>query len=108
MSAGKQMFSGQRVLIFGGDYIGSEYERVLSGHNLVIEWRSGFKNLADLKSGLGQPDLIVVVVRQISHTLLRELVATIAHHSLPVLYSSRRGVSGILSDLTEYFGVGGL
>ncbi|EKD80897.1 MAG: hypothetical protein ACD_39C02106G0002 [uncultured bacterium] len=103
VSVEQRQFSGQRVLIFGGDYVGSEYERVLSAHGLNVEWYSGFKNLAELKNGFGSPDLIVVVVRQISHTLLRELVAIIARDSLPVLYSSRRGITGILADLTRYF-----
>jgi len=97
------IFSGQRVKIFGGDYVGSEYERALSQYNLNVEWHSGFKNLTGLKTGLGRPDLIVVIVRQISHTLLRELVTAVARESLPVLYSSRRGISGILAELSEYF-----
>lgn len=100
----KKQFAGQRVLIFGGDYVGSEYERVLSGYNLNVEWHSGFKTLAALKSGSGRPDLVMVIVRQISHTLLRELVTMVARDSLPVLYSSRRGISGVLADLGEYFG----
>jgi len=99
-------FSGQRVLIFGGDYVGSEYERALAKYNLDVQWHSGFKNLAELKNGLGRPDLVVVIVRQISHTLLRELVAAVAHDALPVLYSSRRGISGVLADLTDHFNVG--
>lgn len=98
------VFSGQQVKIFGGDYVGSEYERVLAQNNLKVEWHSGFKNLSELKAGLGRPDLVVVIVRQISHTLLRELVAAVARDSLPVLYSSRRGISGILAELTRYFG----
>ncbi len=97
------VFSGQRVKIFGGDYVGAEYERALRLHNLDVEWHSGFKNLAGLKTGMGRPDLVVVIVRQISHTLLRELTETVARESLPVLYSSRRGISGILAELSEYF-----
>ncbi|KAF1082072.1 MAG: hypothetical protein GQF41_1712 [Candidatus Rifleibacterium amylolyticum] len=96
-------FSGQRVMIFGGDYVGSEYERVLSRYNLSVEWFSGFRSLGELKNGLGRPDLVVVIVRQISHTLLRELVAAVNRDSLPVLYSSRRGISGVLADLTDHF-----
>ncbi len=46
----------------------------------------------------------MVNVRQISHTLLRELVAAVNRDSLPVLYSSRRGISGVFADLTDYFG----
>jgi len=99
-----KVFSGQRVMIFGGDYVGNEYERALARHNLGVEWYSGFKTLAELKNGLGHPDLVVVIVRQISHTLLRELVAAVNRDSLPVLYSSRRGISGVFADLTDYFG----
>ena len=102
-STDKPRFAGQRVLVFGGDYIGSEYERALAGYNLNVEWHSGFKNLAELKQGLGHPDLVLIIVRQISHTLLRELVTIIERDSLPVLYSSRRGISGILAELTGYF-----
>jgi hypothetical protein len=101
--AAAAVFAGQRVKIFGGDYVGSEYERALAQHNLNIEWHSGFKNLSELKAGLGRPDLVVIIVRQISHTLLRELVAAVARESLPVLYSSRRGISGILAELTDHF-----
>lgn len=96
-------FDGQRVLIFGGDYVGSEYERVLATHDLNVEWHSGFKNLADCKNGLGRPDLVLVIVRQISHTLLRELTSVIERDGLPVLYSSRRGVSGVLFELARFF-----
>ncbi|MBU1108997.1 MAG: DUF2325 domain-containing protein [Candidatus Riflebacteria bacterium] len=101
----KKQFFGQRVLIFGGDYVGSEYERTLAGYNLKVEWHSGFKNLAELKNGFGHPDLVVIIVRQISHTLLRELAAMIERDSLPALYSSRRGISGVLDELSSHFGL---
>ncbi len=98
-------FAGQRILILGGDRIGTEYERVLSRHNLLITWRSGFENLRDLRSGLGKIDAVVVVVRQISHTLLREIVPLAEKEKIPVIYSTRRGTSGVLSHLLDYFAV---
>ncbi|HPT46944.1 MAG TPA: DUF2325 domain-containing protein, partial [Candidatus Rifleibacterium sp.] len=96
-------FSGQRLHIFGGDRIGPEYERVLARHSLVVTWHSGFQNLHDLRNGLGKTDALVVIVRQISHTLLRELVPLAAKENLPIIYCTRRGSSGVLSHLIDHF-----
>ena len=96
-------FSGQRLHIFGGDRIGPEYERVLARHNLVVTWHSGFQNLHDLRNGFGKTDALVVIVRQISHTLLRELVPLAAQENLPLIYCTRRGSSGVLSHLLDHF-----
>lgn len=100
-------FEGQRVLIFGGDRIGSEYERVLAQHNLTASWHSGFKNLAELKSGLGKADAVAIVIRQISHTLLREIVPLAEKEKIPVVYCTRRGVTGVISHLADHFQVSG-
>lgn len=99
--AGETHFKGQHVLIFGGDRIGSEYERVLPLHNLQVTWHSGFKNLHELKSGLGKADAIVVIVKQISHTLLREIVPQAEKEKIPIIYCTRRGTSGVLSHLAD-------
>lgn len=96
-------FNGQQVLIFGGDRIGSEYERVLARHNLLVTWHSGFDNLRELRSGLGKTDVVVIIVRQISHTLLREIVPLADKEGVPVLYCSRRGTAGVLETLMFHF-----
>lgn len=96
-------FKGQRILVLGGDRIGSEYERALSRHNLLVTWRSGFENLRDLKSGLGKTDIVVIIVKQISHTLLREIVPLAEKEKIPLIYCTRRGTSGVLSHLLDYF-----
>ncbi|MDD3147958.1 MAG: DUF2325 domain-containing protein, partial [Candidatus Riflebacteria bacterium] len=102
-SPGDFQFKGERILIFGGDRIGSEYERVLARHNLLVSWHSGFENLHDLKNGLGKADAVVIVVRQISHTLLREIVPVAEKEKIPLIYSTRRGTSGVLSHLLDFF-----
>lgn len=96
-------FQGERVLILGGDRVGSEYERILARHNLVVSWLSGFSNLHELKNGLGKVDLVVIIVRQVSHTLLREIVPLAEKEKKPLLYCSQRGTSGVLSQLADFF-----
>ncbi|MDD2999454.1 MAG: DUF2325 domain-containing protein [Candidatus Riflebacteria bacterium] len=96
-------FNAQQILIFGGDRIGSEYERVLSAHNLLVKWHSGFKNMHELKTGLGKIDAILVIVKQISHTLLREIIPAAEKVGIPVIYCNRRGTSGVLSHLHDFF-----
>lgn len=102
-SPGNFQFNGERILIFGGDRIGSEYERVLARHNLLVKWHSGFQNLQDLRNGLGKVDAVVIVVRQISHTLLREISPLAEKEKIPLIYSTRRGTSGVLSHLLDFF-----
>jgi hypothetical protein len=63
-------FSGKKLIIFGGDRVGNEYRSNLEKCNLKVNWYSGFDNMHQLKDGLGNPDLVVIITRQISHTLL--------------------------------------
>jgi len=103
-TAANFQFKGERILILGGDRVGSEYERVLARHNLVVTWLSGFSNLHELKNGLGKVDVVVIIVRQVSHTLLREIVPLAEKEKKPLLYCSQRGTSGVLSQLADFFG----
>ena len=66
-------FKGERVLILGGDRVGSEYRAGSGQANLVVTAQR-FSNLHELKNCLGKVDVVVIIVRQISHTLLREIV----------------------------------
>ncbi len=96
-------FNHKSVLIFGGDRVGTQYKTFLEQFNLNIKWKSGFSNLGAEKSGLGKPDVILIVIKQISHTLLREIVPLANDHNIPVIFSPKRGLSGVLNTLKDYF-----
>ncbi|HNW33891.1 MAG TPA: DUF2325 domain-containing protein [Candidatus Ozemobacteraceae bacterium] len=96
-------FGGQRVLIIGGDAVGTAYRELLARHNLNIEWLSGFVSLGGARQGFGDVSAIVVILKQVSHTMLRELTSAIRGLAIPLLYSSRRGTSGVLSLLVRHF-----
>lgn len=98
-------FNGKKLLILGGDYVGHEYEKALQPHNLKVTWLSGFQNLGRYRHGLNEFDLVVIVLRQISHTLLRETVQAGHKHNIPLLYCKKRGTSGLLAELKAYFSV---
>jgi hypothetical protein len=88
-------FNGQKIIIFGGDRVGLEYEKALSNVNLSATWFSGFSLLSEISLGTGKPDLMIVVTKQISHALLRELNAYAEKKSIPIAYSTRRGITSV-------------
>ena len=98
-----EKFSGQKVIVFGGDRVGLEYEKALSNLGLSAKWFSGFSLLSEISLGFGKPDLIVIVTKQISHALLRELNAYAEKHSIPVAYSTRRGITSVLEIARKQF-----
>lgn len=92
----EQCFNGQRVMIFGGDRVAIEYEKALGKLGLEARWYSGFSLLSEISLGLSKPDLMVIVIKQISHALLREANAYAEKNNIPIVYSSRRGVSAVV------------
>lgn len=92
-------FDGQKVVIFGGDRIGKRYEQYFSKLNLEIKWFSGFKNLGSVREGLNNNDLIVLILKQISHTVLREISASVVN--CPILYCTKRGLSGVKKEIEK-------
>lgn len=95
--------AGKRVLIFGGDRIATEYERYFEKHGLNATWHSGFAQLGALKTGLGNPDAVVIILKQISHTLLREIIPVANEASVPLVFSQRRGLTGVRDKLISFF-----
>lgn len=90
-------FNGQKVAIFGGDRVGLEYERALANAGLEAKWFSGFNLLSEISlGGFGKPDLMIIVTKQVSHALLRELNAYAEKKSIQVAYSTRRGITSVL------------
>ncbi len=89
-------FKGQKVIVFGGDRVGLEYEKALNNSGLSAKWFSGFSLLSEISLGFGKPDLMIIVTKQLSHALLRELNAYAEKHSIPVAYSTRRGITSVL------------
>ena len=98
-----EKFNGQKIIVFGGDRVGLEYEKALSNAGLVAKWFSGFSLLTEISLGFGKPDLIIIVTKQISHALLRELNAYAEKHSIPVAYSTRRGITSVLEIVKKSF-----
>ena len=94
-------FDGQKIAIFGGDRVGLEYEKALSRFGLEAKWFSGFELLSEISlGGFGKPDLMIIVTKQVSHALLRELNAYAEKKSIPVAYSTRRGITSVI-DLVK-------
>ena len=96
-------FEGQKVIVFGGDRVGLEYEKALNRIGLEARWFSGFSLLSEISLGFGKPDLMIIVTKQISHALLRELNAYAEKHSIPVAYSTRRGITSVLEIVKQTF-----
>ncbi|RCK80700.1 MAG: hypothetical protein OZSIB_3013 [Candidatus Ozemobacter sibiricus] len=95
-------FGGLRVVIVGGDAVGARYVEALASHRLQVEWHSGFAGLGPLREGLGGAAAVVIVLRQVSHTVVRELLLVAQAAGVPVLFSPVRGVSGVLRVLVEF------
>ena len=98
-----EKFNGQKVIVFGGDRVGLEYEKALTNAGLVAKWFSGFSLLTEISLGFGKPDLMIIVTKQVSHALLRELNAYAEKHSIPVAYSTRRGITSVLEIVKQNF-----
>lgn len=96
-------FNGRRVLIVGGDAVGAAYREKLARYNLDVEWISGFVGLGGARQGIGDVSAIVIILKQVSHTMLREITAAARDAAVPLLYSPRRGTSGVLRLLSGYF-----
>ena len=96
-------FDGQKVIVFGGDRVGLEYEKALNRIGLEAKWFSGFSLLSEISLGFGKPDLMIIVTKQVSHALLRELNAYAEKHSISVAYSTRRGISSVLEIVKQTF-----
>ncbi|HEY9071905.1 MAG TPA: hypothetical protein VIV61_16720 [Candidatus Ozemobacteraceae bacterium] len=96
-------FEGRRILIVGGDAVGSAYRDVLARHRLDVEWMSGFVGLGGAMQGFGGVSAVVVILKQISHTLLRELTIALRGSRIPLLFATKRGTSGVLRLLVEQF-----
>ncbi|NLM16709.1 MAG: DUF2325 domain-containing protein [Candidatus Riflebacteria bacterium] len=94
------LFNGEKVMIIGGDYVGSNYIDRLAELGLQTTWKSGFERIKELPADL---DLIIVIVRQMSHTVLREISTVTKKMETPVLYSGKRGVSSILKEIETFF-----
>jgi hypothetical protein len=97
-------FGNKKIIIVGGDYTGQDYCRYLADFNLDVTWQSGFDNRKAFIESLRNYDLVVIVIRQISHTLLREINQFLNKApEIKVLYAKKRGVSGILKELCEFY-----
>ena len=101
LPAKEELFDGQKLLIIGGDRVGSEYERILPKYNLNVTWRSGFDGINDLRNNISGFDAIILITKQMSHTILREISETARKNHTPVVYSNKRGISSIISGLKE-------
>lgn len=99
----QEKFNGQKVIVFGGDRVGLEYEKALNNAGLSAKWFSGFSLLSEISLGFGKPDLMIIVTKQVSHALLRELNTYAEKHSIPVAYSTRRGITSVLEIVSKSF-----
>jgi hypothetical protein len=96
-------FGDDRILIAGGDAVGSQYQRVFAAHHLDVTWISGFGHLGGLRANLQGFRLIVLILKQISHTLLREILLGTQGSITPVLYCPHRGISGVLQAIQAHY-----
>ena len=101
-AAGTYDFGGTRVVIVGGDVVGSRYAETLSRHRLQVDWHGGFAGLGGVRDGLGGAAALVIILAQISHTLLRELLPVARAAGVPVVFCPVRGVTGVLRRLVEF------
>ncbi len=95
-------FGGARVVIVGGDVVGCRYAEALAPHHLKVDWHSGFAGLGALREGLGGAAAVVIILKQVSHTVLRELLPVAQAAGVPVLFCPVRGVSGVLRLLSDF------
>lgn len=103
-SAVEKIFNNEKIAVFGGDRVGLGYEKALNQIGFESKWFSGFALLSETSlGGIGKPDLIIVVTKQISHALLRELNAYAEKNRINIVYSTRRGVSSILELAKKVF-----
>ncbi|MFZ5953285.1 MAG: DUF2325 domain-containing protein [Candidatus Rifleibacteriota bacterium] len=96
-------FGGRKVLLVGGDYVANDYQRIFEQHNLKITNISGFSGAGQFRNGTQSFDLIAIILRQVSHTTLREMVKTAKKFQTPVIYCKKRGVSGLLQEFKAWF-----
>ena len=96
-------FSGKSIIIFGGDRVGKNYKTYLEQHNLKVTWESGFGHATSFKNGFGKVDAIVLILKQLSHTVLREILPLAAEYKTPVVYCSKRGLTGTLETLAKFY-----
>jgi len=94
-------FRGARVLVVGGDIVGSRYPEFFARHGLGVEWVSGFDGLGARRAGFGGVRLVLVILKQVSHTLLREVLAAVHQYGVQVSFCPRRGLSGVLAHLVQ-------
>lgn len=70
-------------------------------HGLEVVWRSGFESIKDLRGGLSSYKAVAVIVKQLSHTLLREIILAAEKSGVQIIFCAKRGVSGVLGCLKE-------
>ncbi|MBI3039202.1 hypothetical protein HYY75_09170, partial [bacterium] len=92
----KYDFRKASILIAGGDVVGSRYQEAMAEFNLNVRWVSGYHSIGGLGEGLGNVELLVIILKQISHTVLRELLVSAKFSKTKVVFSPKRGVSGLL------------
>lgn len=96
-------FQHKKILIVGGDSIGSKYTEIFAKYNLYVDWHSGFKSLTNLKNSSFLYDLVIVITSQISHTTIRELYKALGKTSVPVIFSCSSGTSSVIRQIYNYF-----
>ncbi len=94
-------FGGRAVVLLGGDRVGSHYRDHLAAHRLEVTWHSGFTPPARYREGLGRYAAVAVILREVSHTVLRELLPAAQRDRVRLVYLRRRGVSGVTAELAQ-------